>query len=220
MAADESYLAAARYIDSDAPSILAFAQRATAGASDEIDRAVRISHAVRDDIIYDPYVDYMDMRVYRASTVLAAGRGYCVGKAAVLAACARAIGIPARLGFADVRNHLTSRKLYDVFKSDVFRYHAYVDLYLDGKWVKATPAFDSRLCAKLNLAPLDFDGRSDSLFQPFDPAGRRHMEYLADHGTFADVPVDTLLEQLRIHYPAVYNGQKLSGDFASEAVAG
>jgi transglutaminase-like putative cysteine protease len=220
MTVDDSYLSPGRFVDSDAPDIVAFAQRASAGAGDEIERAVRINRAVRDEITYDPYVDYMDIQVYRASSVLAAGRGYCVGKAAVLAACARSVGIPARLGFADVRNHLSSPKLYEVFKTDVFRWHAYVDLHVGGKWVKATPAFDARLCAKLNLAPLDFDGRSDSLFQPFDPAGRRHMEYLADHGTFADVPVETLLEQLRLYYPALYDGAKLSGDFASEAVAG
>jgi transglutaminase-like putative cysteine protease len=220
MPAEDDYLAPTEYIDSDAANIIAFAQDATRGAADEIDRAVRISRAVRDGVTYDPYVDYRDIEIYRASSVLAAGRGYCVGKAAVLAACARALGIPARLGFADVRNHLTSRKLYEVFQSDVFRWHAYVDLYVDGKWVKATPAFDARLCAKVNIAPLEFDGRSDSLFQPFDPAGRRHMEYLADHGTFNDVPVETLIEQLRIHYPAVYAGTKLSGDFAAEAIAG
>ncbi len=215
-----AYLAPTRFIDSDAPTVIAFAREATQGAADEIDRIVRLYRAVRDGIIYDPYVNFNDPNVYRASYVIATGRGYCVGKGAVLAACARSLGIPARLGFADVRNHMTSAKLYAMFKTDVFVWHCYVDLAIDGKWVKATPVFDARLCEKLHLAPLDFDGRNDSLFQPYDSAGRRRMEYLCDHGTFADVPVEAILAAFRTTYPASALQQKIKGDFAAEAIAG
>lgn len=214
------YLAPARYVDSDAPTIAAFAREATKGAIDEIDRIVRLYRAVRDGLIYDPYLDYNDPQVYRASGVLAAGRGYCVGKGAVLAACARSLGVPARLGFADVRNHMTSAKLYAAFKTDVFTWHCYVELTVAGKWVKATPAFDARLCEKLHLAPLDFDGRNDSLFQPYDSAGRRRMEYLRDRGTFADVPFKAIMASFRATYPELALRQKIKGDFAAEAIAG
>ncbi len=214
------YLAPARFVDSDTPTIAAFAREATQGAVGEIDRIVRLYRAVRDGLIYDPYVDFTDPQVYRASGVLAAGRGYCVGKGAVLAACARSLGISARLGFADVRNHMNSAKLYAVFKTDVFVWHCYVDLAIDGKWVKATPAFDARICEKLHLAPLDFDGRNDSLFQPYDSAGRRRMEYLCDRGTFADVPFEAILAAFRATYPALALQQKIKGDFAAEAIAG
>ncbi len=214
------YLAPARYVDSDAPAIAAYAREATKGAINEIDRIVRLYLAVRDGLIYDPYLDYNDPQVYRASSVLAAGRGYCVGKGAVLAACARSLGIPARLGFADVRNHMTSPKLYAAFKTDVFTWHCYVELTVAGKWVKATPAFDARLCEKLHLAPLDFDGRNDSLFQPYDSAGRRRMEYLRDRGTFADVPFKAIMASFRATYPELALRQKIKGDFAAEAIAG
>ncbi len=174
---------------------------------------------MRDEILYDAYVDWTDPNVFRASAVLAAKRGFCVGKACLLAACARVLGVPSRLGFADVRNHMTSPRLYERMKTDVFRWHAYCELQLSGKWVKATPAFNASLCERLGVKPLAFDGRADSLFQPFDNAGRKHMEYVVDRGTFADVPFEIILADFRAHYAALFGEERLAGDFQAEAVA-
>jgi transglutaminase-like putative cysteine protease len=214
------FLAPGVFVDSDAPAVTAFAHAAVTGADGATDAVLRLYRAVRDLIIYDPYVDFADPTNFRASAVLAAGRGFCIGKASVLAACARSIGVPARLGFADVRNHLTSPRLYAIMKTDVFRWHAYAELKIDTHWVKATPAFNSSLCERLGLKPLEFDGRNHSLFHPFDRAGRRHMEYVLDRGSYADVPFDRLKADFSEHYPAMTSGKRLSGDFATEAVAG
>ncbi len=215
----DQYLSPGRFIDSDSPQVIAFAQKAVAGATGEIERVQRLYRAVRDGIAYDPYVNFADPANFRASSVLAAGRGFCVGKAALLAACCRVIGIPARVGYADVRNHMTSPKLYERIKTDVFMWHSYAELLVAGKWVKATPAFDAALCARVGLAPLEFDGRSDSLFHPFDRAGRRHMEYLKDRGSFADVPFETIQVDFRAHYSGLISKPGISGDFHAEAVA-
>lgn len=213
------FLAAGDFIDSDTPRIMAFAQAATANATGELDKVLRLYRAVRDGVVYDPYVDCADPENYRASGVLAAGRAFCIGKAALLAAAVRAVGVPARVGYADVRNHLTSPRLYELIRTDVFIWHSYADLCVSGHWVKATPAFDKALCERAGLKPLEFDGRSDSLFQPVDPAGRRHMEYLQDRGTFADVPFATIMADFRTAYPALMRGKALAGDFHAEAVA-
>src|SRR5215467_1382915 len=215
----DQYLSSGRFIDSDAPDIVAFSRDAAADASGDLARVQRLYRAVRDGIAYDLYIDYTDPTNFRASGVLAARRGFCVGKAALLAACCRAIGIPARVGYADVRNHMTSPKLYERIKTDVFIWHSYAELLVDGRWVKATPAFDAALCARVGIAPLDFDGQSDSLFQPFDRAGRRHMEYLVDRGAFADVPFETMLADFRATYPMLIEDAGISGDFRAEAVA-
>ncbi len=212
-------LSSGRFIDSDSPDIIDFARHVAGNARHEQDRVVRLYRAVRDGIAYDPYVDFSDPENYRASGVLAARRGFCVGKAALLAACARSIGIPARVGYADVRNHLTSRRLYDRVKTDIFRWHSYTDLHLSGHWVKATPAFDLELCERVGLRPLDFDGRSDSLFHPFDRDGRRHMEYLISRGAYLDVPFETIQADFRIAYPSLMAGKVLDGDFRSEVIA-
>jgi transglutaminase-like putative cysteine protease len=212
-------LAPGRFVDSDAPAVATFAREQVADGGSELDHALRLYRAVRDGITYDPYVDMSDPANFRASGVLAAGRGFCVGKAALLAACCRAIGIPARVGYADVRNHLTSPRMYEYIKSDVFVWHSYADIHIGGRWVKATPAFDLALCRRVGVNPLEFDGQSDSLFQPFDSAGRRHMEYLLDRGTFADVPFEAIQADFRAAYPSLMKAHGLGGDFHAEAVA-
>jgi transglutaminase-like putative cysteine protease len=215
----QEYLAPGRFVDSDSPNVVEFAHSASAGAKDRTDAMLRLYSAVRDGILYDAYVDWTDPSVFRASEVMAAKRGFCVGKASLLAACARVLGVPSRLGFADVRNHMTSPRLYERMKTDVFRWHAYCDLHLEGKWVKATPAFNAGLCERVGVKPLAFDGRTDSLFQPFDGAGRRHMEYVVDRGTFADVPFEIILADFRANYAGLSSADRLAGDFQAEAVA-
>ncbi len=217
------YLAPTAFIDSDHPAVVAYAEKAAAGAADEIERAVRLYYAVRDDILYDPYVPLTDPEQYRASSVLAAGRGYCVSKAVLLTAVARAVGLPARLGFADVRNHLCTPRLRELMGTDVFVYHGICELHLDGRWVKATPAFNLALCEKFGVLPLEFDGREDSIFHPFDRKGRRHMEYIRDRGSFADVPFEEIVAELRTAYPRLTGegrGTGPGGDFTAEAAAG
>ena len=217
MSSATSFLQPARFIDSDAPNVRNFARAAVSGESDAVARAVALYRAVREAVIYDPYVDLTSPSSYRASEILALGRGYCVGKASLLAAAARSIGMPARVGYADVRNHMTSPRLYELIGTDIFRWHSYADLFVEGCWVKATPAFNASLCERLGVSVLEFDGRSDSLFQQFDRSGRRHMEYLLDRGTFADVPFDAIVDDFREHYPALVAKAGLAGDFQREA---
>lgn len=200
--ASPELLAPAASVDADHPAVVAFARAAVDGVEGERERAVALYLAVRDGFRYDPYAIDQTARGFRASTVLERGSGYCVSKATLLAAGARAVGIPARVGYADVRNHLSSPRLARMLgDTDVFVFHGYAQLRIDGCWVKATPAFNASLCEKVGIPPLAFDGREDSLFHPFDAAGRRHMEYLGDHGTFADVPIDTLITAWRAAYP-------------------
>jgi transglutaminase-like putative cysteine protease len=216
---EREYLLPGRFVDSDAPSVVAFAREETTGAKNATDAVLRLYSAVRDGILYDVYVDWNDPDIFRASAVLAGRRGFCVGKACLLAASARVLGVPSRLGFADVKNHMTSPRLYERMKTDVFRWHAYCDLYLNHKWVKATPAFNATLCERLGVKPLEFDGVADSLFQPLDKDGRKHMEYVVYRGTFADVPFETIVTDFRAHYGALVGQERLAGDFQTEAQA-
>ena len=86
-------------------------QGSVAGEGSDRDKALRLYYAVRDGLRYDPYNTPMKREAYRASTTLAAGHGYCVNKAGLMAAVCRAVGIPARVGYADVRNHMTTKRL-------------------------------------------------------------------------------------------------------------
>jgi transglutaminase-like putative cysteine protease len=211
----KEFLAAGQYVDSAHPGVISFSHDHVKGRNDT-EKAVSLYYAVRDKIRYNPFLDFSDPLVFKASAVLEADQGFCVGKASLLAACARAAGIPARVGFADVKNHLTSPRLAETMGSDLFVYHGYTDLYLDGRWVKATPAFNLELCTRFRVKPLEFDGREDSIFHPFDADNRRHMEYLRDRGTYADVPVDTIQKAFQETYPRFY---RLGRDAAKETFA-
>ena len=218
----EPYLAAGEFIDSGDPEVRAFAQKTTAGAADAVSRAVKLYYAVRDEIHYDPYCAGEDRSYFRASDCLRAKRGFCIPKAALLAAAARSVDIPARLGYADVRNHLSTKKLIELIGGDLFIWHGYTELYLEGRWVKATPAFNLSLCKRFGVRPLEFDGRNDSLFHEFDQGGRRHMEYVSQRGHYPDVPYGTIIADFKKMYPRLVELRTLGTvvkdiDFAREA---
>ena len=196
----EQCLASGPMVDSDHAEVREFARRHAHGATDR-ERAVALYYAVRDGFRYDPYRLDLSADGMRASAVLSLGYGWCVTKAALLAAAARAAGIPARVGFADVRNHLSTQRMRDTMSTDVFIWHGYTELWLDGAWRKATPAFNVELCDRFNLLPLDFDGASDSIYHPFDKSGQRHMEYLRERGSFVEMPLPQIVADFRAVYP-------------------
>jgi len=220
----DAYLAPTYYMNFHHPSVRAYAEATVDGIDDPVERAVRLYYAVRDDIRYDPYA--MDLRpeAFRASYCLDTGRGFCIQKGVLLAATLRACSIPARLGFADVINHLATERFLDLIETNLFIYHGFVEMHVGGKWVKATPAFNMGLCEKFHVLPLEFDGRTDSLFHPFDAKGQRHMEYVDQRGTFADLPFRDIERDFLALYPKYFaqdgdDHHGASGDFEAEAEA-
>ncbi len=197
------YLQPTFFIDSNNPIVKDFAQNCCTPTADPRTRAVELYYAVRDTIKYDPYDLQRKRSALRASTVAQKQSGYCVAKAVLLTAVARQQNIPARLGFADVTNHLSSARLRRIMESDIFIYHGYSELLLEGKWVKATPAFNLSLCRRLNVKPLEFDGRSDSIFHEYDNLGQKHMEYIKDHGHFTDLPFERIFDAYEHQYPGI-----------------
>jgi len=192
-------LAPTALIDSDHPDVMAFAREHAQG-SDDRERAVSLYLAVRDQFRYDPYRIDLSPAAMKASAVISNGYGWCVPKAALMVAACRAAALPARLGYADVRNHLSTERLRQTMQTDVFIWHGYVDIWLDGQWVKATPAFNIELCDKFGLLPLEFDGRHDSIYHPFDKSGNRHMEYVQQRGTFDDMPLAQMVADFQTVY--------------------
>ena len=194
------------FIDSDHPDVDAFAKEATAGVTTDREKAVALFYAVRDGIRYDPYVISSDgPEIYRASTVLRDRVSYCIPKSVLLCAAARAVGLKARLGFADVRNHLNSPKLRErLGGTDLFVWHGYTEFFLDGRWVKVTSAFNIELCERFGVMPLEFDGQHDALLHPYTADGRDHMEYVRERGSFDELPLDEILEEFRATYPGMF----------------
>ena len=209
-------LAATELIDSEHPAVVAFARANSQGSNDR-ERAVALYHAVRDGFRYDMYRIDMSPVGLKASSVLALGHGWCVTKAALLAASCRAIGIPARLGYADVRNHLSTERMRQTLKTDLFIWHGYTDIWLDGAWRKATPAFNNSLCERFGLQPLAWNGVDDSIYHAYDRAGNRHMEYVRDRGSFDDMPLAQMTADFAATYPRLEGGEDLrQADFLAD----
>ncbi|HET8584565.1 MAG TPA: transglutaminase family protein [Casimicrobiaceae bacterium] len=207
------YLQPTSFLDCDHPAVREFSRSVTEGAQDAVERAVRLFYAVRDRIRYDPFAVRLEREQYVASAVLAACSAYCLPKAILLAAAARASGIPAAIGLSDVVNHLTTDKLKARMGGQtLFIHHGYAVLHVDGRWVKAAPAFNIELCERFHVRPTEFDGRSDAVFQEYDAHDRRHMEYVNDSGVWSDFPFDRVTADFRALYPPSFYSPVESGE--------
>ena len=189
----ERYLKPTSTIDSDNASVKGKAWELTKGQEDPADKARSLFYFVRDQIKYNMYVPFHLIEHYKASTILQKGEGYCVQKAVLMTALARAIDIPARLGFADIVNHLLPGKFLEIHGTNLLVYHGFSELYLDDTWIRVTPIFDLEMCRKHRIIPVDFDGKNDARFHPVNEEGRQHIEYVRYHGSFEDLPLDEML---------------------------
>jgi transglutaminase-like putative cysteine protease len=203
------YLEPNTFVDSDHPEVIAWAEQHSVAGDPPIDNAVRLYNSIRDAFRYNPWKVHPTPEAFRASAMLVGDRsegGHCIDKANLLAACARHLGIPSRLHFANVRNHIGTEELERALGTDLLVFHGYVELLLEGRWVAATPAFNRGLCELLGVAPLEFDGRTDSVFQQYDREGGRFMEYVHDWGSYPDIPFDLMIGEWKRHYPAFRDG--------------
>ena len=119
-----SAVGAAPFLEVDDPTLAARAKTIVGDAHDSVTAARRLVSWVADAIDKAPTVT-----VPSAREVLASRRGDCNEHSVLLAALARAAGIPARL-VAGV-----------VYAGDGFYYHAWTELWI-GAWVSADSVFD------------------------------------------------------------------------------
>lgn len=195
------------FIDHDSPVVRRFVDEALTGSErDPVRDAVALYYAVRDKLRYEVYDCDLSRDGMRASAVIRRGFGFCIHKSLVYAAALRAIGVPSRLGYGDVRNHLASPRLRDLVGGDLFRFHSLTLAHLNGRWVRATPVFTKTLCKLYRIAPLEFDGVADSVHHPYDEQGRRHMEFVRWHGEFDDFPYDLVVGGIQRHHPKLFAG--------------
>ena len=198
---DRAFLEPGYYIESSAPAVVSLAQNTVLGLTTDKEKAIALFDLVRDKFRYDPYAMSLDKKDYMATAILERPSNWCVPKAILITALARAAGIPTAVGFADVRNHLNTEKLRNLMGGDLFIYHGYAAFWLEGRWVKATPAFNMEMCDRFGVRPLLFDGENDALFHEYNANDDRHMEYINDRGLFTDAPVEEIITEMRSQYP-------------------
>ena len=175
--------------------------------------AIALYEKVRDAFLYDPYHLHLTENALQGSQILTKKRAWCVEKAIVLCASARRLGIPARLGYAVVVNHIGVERLLQYLRRPEIVFHGYVELYLENRWVKCTPSFDRNICRMTGVPPLVWDGERDSLFQAY--AGEsQFMEYVHDYGSFEDVPLTLMKLEMQKYYPHLFEGEWESKEFS------
>jgi transglutaminase-like putative cysteine protease len=208
----QNYLKETFFLDFNHPAMDQFVSGVDASLP-PTNLAIELYELVRNGFLYDPY--HLDLRHdgLKASHVLTKSRAWCVEKATLLAALARKFNIPSRLGYAVVTNHIGVERLLSYLKRDEIVFHGYVELYLNNRWIKCTPAFDDRVCMMSGVEPLNWDGEHDSLFQEFEH-GKRFMEYLHFYGEFDDVPIDLMNAEMKKYYPHLFEGQFASRKFS------
>ena len=199
------YLEATTYLDYESPEIQELIADFDSESLTELEKTKGVYLKIRDGWRYNPYLIRVDQESYIASRIAKRTEGHCVDKAILLIAALRALQIPARIRLAKVTNHIAVDRLTERFGTNVLTPHGMVDVKLNGKWVKATPAFNKELCEMCQVAPLEFDGETDSMFQEFNGEGQKFMEYLEDYGHFEDIPVNFMLNNLQENYPGVFN---------------
>jgi transglutaminase-like putative cysteine protease len=200
----QPYLLPNEFSDSDHPNLLQFVKEHINPDQDKNQQILALYLAIRDGFWYSPQYVSLKREDYKASNFLNRKEGHCIDKANLLAACAKVIGVPSRLGFANVTNHIGTEKVEKALGTNILVFHGYTELFLHNKWVKATPAFNAALCKKIHVLPLAFDGLHDSIFQQYSPTGQKFMEYLHDYGTFAVLPFDLMLQEWQKHYPKAF----------------
>jgi len=200
----EIYLRPTKFIDSDHPKVIEYAHARTSTDKTDNQKAVDLYLVVRDEILYNPYNLILIPEEISASKTLERGLGYCIEKSLLLCAVGRVHNIPSRLGFSIVQNHLSTKKFVEMLRTDKFVFHGYNEFWIDGKWIKCTPAFNKSLCEKFGTNALDFDGHHDSIFQEFN-GGKKYMNYLHEYGQFDDFPFDLFVAELKVHYPHLFN---------------
>ena len=195
------YLQSSYFYDYESPSVKSFITATLKGHESPQEQAIKLFYAVRDGWYYYPYKIYTEKPSLTVSNIITRKEGHCIDKAIILISSYRAVGLPARLHLVKVKNHIAVERIVEKLGTDELTPHAFVEVYLNDRWISVTPAFNQSLCQLLGVAPLEFDGEQDCLFQQYSADGARFMEYLEDYGVFEDYPHEFVIENLRAHYP-------------------
>ncbi len=188
------------YIDHDDPAVVKIVKELTAGCDTTGEKLQAIFYFVRDQIPYNMYAVSGNIEDYKASKILAAGKGFCIQKAILFTALARAAGIPSRLVIVAIRNHLISPEVIELLGGNLFFPHGYSQVWLNDRWVDIAATFDQPLCERLGAEAAEFDGQNDTLLPKTDLKGNPFIEYIDHHGIYADLPWDYIMEKMPGYY--------------------
>lgn len=202
----DQYLQPTEFLDFNRDRVRNKAHEITNGLESDKEKAIALFYWVRDNIKYNMYTYNPKIKAnLKASVTLRRKNGFCMSKAVLLTALARAVGIPARIRMVDIINHKISPKIIALMKTNVFHCHGISEILINGKWLKLTPVFDKDTALKAGFVPLiEFDGNNDALFDSHDKDGNAFVEYVEDYGTYSELPIDQITEIFTKMYPGMF----------------
>jgi len=156
---DESALRADSFVQADHPRIRRQAEEIVAGETDPWRRALRIHEWVYTRLQKEAVVS-----IPSAIEVLENRRGDCNEHTVLFTALARAVGLPTRIGIGVVWSD----------ELEGFYYHAWPEVYLDGRWIWMDPTLDQPLADATHLELLT--GGIESWPQLLPYLGRLQIE--------------------------------------------
>ena len=195
-----NYLAKTFFYDYEQESIQRYIKELAFEQLSQKEKIVKLYYQIRDGWWYNPYGMNFQKERFKSSRLIYQKDGNCLDKCILYISCLRALGIPARIHLAKVSNHIAVEKLVEKIGTNELTPHGMVDIFINGKWIKSSPAFNKELCERYHVAPLDFDGESDSVFQEYNREGKAFMDYLEDYGSFEDFPYDFVIQNMKEHY--------------------
>ncbi|WP_459211749.1 transglutaminase-like domain-containing protein [Aquimarina rhabdastrellae] len=205
----EKYLKETFFFNYSHPIVKEFIlQHLTGEERNAVEQTQKLYIAVRDHWRYNPYHFTTQKEDWQVHALMQRPDGHCLDKGIILISCLRAIGIPARLCLAKVKNHLGVEKLLAYLGSDVIVPHGYIEVFLNDSWIILTPAFNKELCEIMKVDVMDFDGKNGTVFQAYNSNGNQFMEYLEDYGHFDDLPLEKITQLVYDHYPVLRDKMK------------
>ncbi len=184
-------------IESENEAIIDCARNVTSDCRTDSEKIKQLFYFVRDSVRYNLFMISVFEEDFKASRVLEWGKGYCVQKAVLLTALARAAGVPSRLVFARIRNHRVPEHIVRMTGTNIFPRHGYNQFHIDGKWISAAATFDRYLCEKNGLTTVEFDGTTDAVLPEKDLAGKPYIEYVEKFPASADLPFEWIATAIR-----------------------
>ena len=202
----EQYLQETEFFDISSDYVQETLEKLELNGLSEKETAIKLFYHVRDSIGYSIKPVNLEKYTYTASLVLQQKKSFCIPKAIALGTLARAAGIPSRIHFVDFINHRLSDDLEKMWGTKVMAAHCYTELYIENKWVKATPALDKAICDRHNFKTVEFDGENDALLHSLDRDGNPHAEYVKDRGTQPDMSLRLVASVFKEVYDGVNDG--------------
>jgi len=206
----KTYLQPTEFLDFNRKRVLDKALEITEGLKSDEKKSIALFYYVRDGMRYNMYAFNPKIKAnLKASVTLRRKNGFCMSKAVLLSALARAVGIPARIRMVDIINHKMNPKIIKLMGTNVFHCHGISEILINGNWLKLTPVFDKNTALKAGFVPLiEFDGSHDALFESHDEEGNAFVEYVEDYGTYSDLPIEQIVDIFTKAYPHMFSRTK------------